>query len=114
MPLRNCAVCATVHTATLGRSPVRRHCSTRLAVHTTARGRRADGSTTSDAGFSSINPARSAAFNAARNVARIRCSVAVVTGRPLCWWSCAIVASIRSTCPTDTSATSRSPSNGSR
>ena len=102
--LRNCAVCVTVHTATGGRSPVRRQCSTLAAVHTTARGRRAAGNATNAAAFSSTNPSRSAAFKAVRNVARIRCTVAAVNGRPIALWSRTIALNISSTCATDNSA----------
>jgi hypothetical protein len=44
MAFRNVAICAGVHTATGGRIPVRCHSATRSAVHTTALGRRAGGS----------------------------------------------------------------------
>ena len=59
------------HTATAGRSPDRRHCPTRYGVHTTARGRRARGSSALAAGLPVIRPRRIAAFSAARSVARI-------------------------------------------
>ncbi len=75
-------VCATVHTATAGCSPVRCQCSTRPGVHTTARGRRARGSSARLAGLSPIRARRTAPFSAARKVARIRFSVADVTGDP--------------------------------
>ena len=55
-------------------------------VHTTARGRRAFGSSARLAGLSAISPARIAAFSAARSVARIRLSVAGDTDDPSAWW----------------------------
>jgi hypothetical protein len=74
--LEDTAVCSTVHTPTTGRSPVARHSATRGAVHTTARGGRADGNSTHRAGFWVISPRRIAPFNAARSTSRTRCSVA--------------------------------------
>jgi len=59
--------------------------STRSEVHTTARGRRARGSSAWLAGLSVIRPRRMAAFNAARSVARIRFSVAAETVDPSAW-----------------------------
>jgi hypothetical protein len=53
-----------------------------LAVQTTARGRRARGSSARLAAFSLTRPPRIAAFSAARNVARIRFNVAAETGVP--------------------------------
>ena len=78
MACRNCAVCPAVQTATGGRIPVRFHSSIRAAVHTTALGRCAGGSSTRQAGLTAINPCRSAAFSAVRNVARIRVRLAAV------------------------------------
>jgi len=114
MLLRNCAVCAAVHTATAGRSPVRRHCSTRYGVHTSARGRRARGSSALAAGFSLISPRRIAAFSAARRVARIRVKVAVETGVPMAWWWRMIAVNIACTWATDSSASRTSPRYGPR
>ena len=65
-----------VHTVAGGRSPLRRHCPTRYGVRTTARGRRARGSSALAAGLSVIRPRRIAAFSAVRKVARIRVRVA--------------------------------------
>ena len=97
------AVCAAVHTATGGRSPVARQWATRLAVQTTACGRRAGGSSTCWAGLSVIRPWRMAVLSAARKVARMRASVAGVTGWPVAWcwrmiavnmaWTWAVVSS---------------------
>ncbi|HEU5472498.1 MAG TPA: hypothetical protein VFV67_17750 [Actinophytocola sp.] len=75
-------MCSAVHTASCGRSPVARHNATRASVHTTARGRRPFGNSTQCAGFCVNNPRRIAAFNAAVNAPRIRCSVVGANGRP--------------------------------
>jgi hypothetical protein len=114
MEARNCAVCVAVHTATGGRSPDRRHCSTRYGVHTTARGRRARGSSALLAAFSLIIPRRIAAFSAARKVAWIRVSVAADTGVPRAWCWRMIAVNIACTCPADSSASSTSPRYGAR
>jgi hypothetical protein len=79
---RNRAACAAVHTATAGCSPVRRQCSVRAGVHTTARGRRALGSSARLAGLPATSPRRTAAFSGARNAARTRFSVAAVWDQP--------------------------------
>ncbi len=64
------------------RAPVARHCATRASVHTTALGRGRTGSSTLRAGLSVISPSRTAAFNAARSVVRMWCSVDGVCNCP--------------------------------
>lgn len=114
MAFRNAAVCAGSQTATGGRSPVRRHSCTRAAVHTTARGRRAGGSSAPHAGLAARYPARIAALSAARSVALIRFSVAAVTGLP---WAarCRVIAvNMAWTCAALRSASRIWPRYGSR
>ena len=83
MRFKNAAVCAGVHTATGGRTPVRCHWLTRSAVQAVALGRRAGGSSARAGALAVRWPARTAAFSAVRSVALTRTSVAVVTGRPI-------------------------------
>ena len=95
--------------ATAGHSPVRRQCSTRSGVHTTARGRRARGSSARLAGLSLMRPRRMAAFSAARSVAWTRFSVAADTGGPSSWWWRMIAVNMACTCAADSSASSTGP-----
>jgi hypothetical protein len=75
---KNCASCAGVHTATTGRSPVRRHSLTRRFVHTTANGLRPFGSFRCLAGSSPISLSRAAALSADRSVENSRRAIAAV------------------------------------
>jgi hypothetical protein len=85
-----------------------------VLVHTTARGRRAPGNSTRVAALSPVRPRRIAAFNAARNVARIRCNVAADIGAPRAWCWRVIAVNIACTCPTDKSASKIRPRYGAR
>ena len=54
MPVRNWVVCSEVQIAPGGRTPMRRHSAIRSTVQTTARGRRARGSSTCRAGLAAM------------------------------------------------------------
>jgi hypothetical protein len=97
---KNRANCSGVHTATAGRWPLRRHAATRAGDHGWGRCRTGRGNTTSRAGLTSSNRSRTATFSARRSVARMRCSVAAVTGCPSRVRCVAMSANIASRCPT--------------
>jgi hypothetical protein len=75
-------LCSGVHTITRpGTLPVRRQFSTRSTVHNNGLGRSAGTNSTHFAALNVNDSSRIAAFNAARNVSRIRCIDDAPTGR---------------------------------
>jgi len=74
--------CRSVQTTTGGRMPSRRQASTRSSVQMTGCGRTGLSSRTWASGLPGRRPSRTAAFRAARSVARTRSTVAGAIGVP--------------------------------